>query len=359
MATAFDINNVENEEQKFKQDIPNGFIPIELSTQGLVGAPKRFHTRNFDTSDLLNLALSEDEELPEKVAKMLDTLILEENVTVMDFHEAEVIEFLVRLYKAFYSNNLKEVDFPWTDEDIDLLKKQYGGESSPEFQNLYADLRSGKWKPKTDIDLNLVETYDIEKESFHDTIYITDKKTDFTIGFSYPRYGDVIVLRNFMLNEFRDKDKQFAQIKDVLKFRRDAEDRLRKGEDINLNRIPNIPEAEKERFKQYEIEKSLMGVKAVKALHLVYFENQDIAELPILERMKLAEDPRLDYKVMKKVSDYFDNLNIGLKKEIRMLNPITQDFEIRGFSFRLVDILQAIKLYESDELDINFEHPHV
>lgn len=349
-------NGVHDEESRVKEDIPNGYIPIELSTQGLVGAPARFHTRNFDTSDLMNLALSEDEELPEKVAKMLDNLILEKNVSVMQFHEQEVIEYLVRLYQAYYSTVLKEVDFPWGDKDLEFLKTNLGVGS--EYETQVADLRSGRWVPKTDIDLALVETYDIDKDTFKKDVYVKDKKSGFQAGFSFPRYGDIVILRNFLLKEFRDRDKQFAAVKETLKFRRDAEDRMRRGEDIAYSRLPSIPEAEKEKFREYEVEKSMFGVMAIKALHLVYFAGEDLRETPLRERMTLAQDPRLDYKMMKTVNDYFDKINIGLKKDVQMRNPFTQKFESRRYSFRLVDLLQAIKLYESDEYDIDFEPSH-
>lgn len=350
-------NGVHDEESRVKEDIPNGYIPIELSTQGLVGAPARFHTRNFDTSDLMNLALSEDEELPEKVAKMLDNLILEKDVSVMQFHEQEVVEYLVRLYQAYYSTVLKEVDFPWNEEDLKYLKQTIGSNSS-EYETQISDLRAGRWVPKTDVDLALVETFDLDPESFKKDVYIKDRKSGFQAGFSFPRYGDVVILRNFLLKEFRDRDRQFASVKETLKFRRDAEERMRRGEEIAYSRLPNIPDTEKEKFKEYETEKSLFGVLAIKALHLVYFENQDVRNIPLKDRMEMAQDPRLDYKIMKTVNDYFDKLNIGLKKEVKMRNPFTQKFESRRYSFRLVDLLQAIKLYESDEYDIDFEPSH-
>jgi len=348
------VDGVGAEESTLKENIPSGYISIELSTNGKLGAPKRFHTRNFDTSDLLNLALSEDEELPEKVAKMLDNLILEKGVSVLNFHEKEVIEYLVDYIKPFYSNVLKEIDFPWNETDINLLKSQYG-ENSEEFQRQYQDLRSGKWSPKTDINLDAVETYDLA-DDLKTTIYLTNKTTGFQVGFSFPRYGDVVVLRNFILKEWREKDKQFAAIKDVIKFRKEAENRVMKGEDIALYRIPNVPETEREKYKEYETEKSVFGVFAIKAMHLVMFDGKDVSNETLKERMAYAQDPRLDYKMMKTVNDFYEAMKVGIKENISMSNPLKAGVvEQREYSFRLVDILQAIKLYKSDEYDIDFE----
>ena len=334
-------------------EVPSGYISIELSTNGLLGAPKRFHVRNFDTSDLLNLALSEDEELPEKVAKMLDSLILEEDVSVMNFHEKEVVELLARLYQAFYANTLKDIDFPWDETDLAWLKEKIGNNS--EYEEKVFDLKSKKWTPKMDIDLSAVETYDLDPSTFKTRIFLTDKASGFKVGFSYPRYGDVIVLRNFIMQVYREQDKQFASIRDTLRFRRDAEERVRRGEDIALSRIPNIPEAEREKYKKYEIDKSIFSAVAIKALHLINVDGKDVSKASLKERIELARDPRIDYKMMKAVNDFYEKMKIGLKEDVMMFNPIKQVVEPRKYSFRLIDLLQAIKLYESSEYDIEFE----
>jgi hypothetical protein len=351
------IGTVEGIAKDVNADIPSGYISIELSTHGLLGAPKRFHTRNFDTADLLNLALSEEEDLPEKVAKMLDNLILEKDVSVMNFHEKEVIEYLVRLYQAFYSNTLKEAEFPWNEKDIEFLKDKYG--NTTEYERNVFDLRNRKWIPKTTIDLSVVETYDLDPDTFHTNIYLTDKQSGFAAGFSFPRHGDIVVLRNFVIKEFRDRDKQYASVKDVLKFRRDAEDRIRRGEDIQLSRLPNIPEIERDKYRQYEIEKSIFSVTAIKALHLTMYDGKDISNVPLIERLELAKDPRIDYKMMKAVTGFFEKMTVGIKEDTRMFNPIKGIEEVRRYTFRLVDLLQAIKLYEPTQYDVVFEPPHI
>jgi len=347
------INRIANATQT-KPAIPAGYISMELSTQGLVGAPTLFHTRNFDTTDLMNLALSEDEDLPEKVASMLDNLILEPDVSVLNFHEKEVIEYLVRLYKSFYANTLKDIDFPWNDSDLEYLKKQYGGDTA-DYQARLADLKQGREKPKTDIDLSTVETYDLDPTTFKTNMKLTSKSSGFKVGFSFPRYGDVVILRNFITQEYKQRDKEFAALKDILKFREDAKKRIRDGENISFNRIPNIPDTERERFKEYETEKALFTMTAIKALHLINFDGVDVSEMPLKDRLVLARDPRLDYNISKAMDEFYKTLHIGLKEQVSMRNSLKGVVELRDYSFRLVDIFQAAKLHQSTEYDIDFE----
>jgi len=336
---------------------PPGYIPVELSTKGFVGAPKLFHIRNFDTADLVGLALTDEDRLPIIVSEMLDGLIWEKDVSVSTFHEKEVVETIVRLYQAFYSDVLKDVEFPWNEEDIDALKNKLG--DSDETRAQIQDLRTRKWIPRVDIQLSKdVNTFDINPDELKKELYLKDK-TGFTVGFSYPRYGDILTLREFMKEAYKDTDQQFASLKNTLKFRQDAEERMRQGENIVMSRIPNVPDFEKDKYIQYESEKQKFGIQAIKALHLVYYEGQDVRNLPLAERTTLvASDFRIDYRMTKAVNEYFSNWKIGLKPEIEMANPLKGVVESRKYSFRLVDLLQAIKLYDTTEYDYDFEPPH-
>ena len=331
-----------------------GYIAMELSTQGLLGAPKVFHIRNFDSTDILKLALSEDEDLPKKVSEMLDQLIQEDDVSVADFHEKEVIETLVRLYKSFYASSIKNVDFNLEEEDFEFLREKYKNDLTA-YQTMINDLRDGNWKPKFDIDLDLIETYDIDAETFKSDVTIVNTRTNFSCAFTWPRYGDVLALKDFINVNFKLRDKQFAKLKEIYQFRKSEENRLRKGENVNLAKIPDLGEDDRKKLIEYETEKAVFSAKALKALHLKNINGIDLTEMNLKERMTYANDPRLDYTLMKKVNEYYANMKVGLIDEITIFNPIKEAVEKRKYTFRLLDLFQAIKLYEADELVIRPE----
>jgi hypothetical protein len=342
------------EETMRKEDVPEGYFKVELSTKGLLGAPSEFHMRNFDTTDLMNLALTDSSDIQEKVAKMLDSLILEEGVSVLDFHEKEVIETLVRLYQYFYSDMINEAEFPWNEDDLKALREILKDEQ--EYIARVQDLKLRRWIPRTDIDLSKVDPFEIDEAKFKSKIILSSKDKSFSVGFTFPRYGDVLVLKNFIKKEFAEEDKRYASLLETLKFRRDAEDRIRRGEDIPLNRLPNIPQAEKDKLKAYEEKKTEFSVRAIKALHLYIYKGEDVSHLPLSQRMQMASDARIDYKMMKKVNEYYSEMKIGLDdSQVKMFNPITGKSEKRRYSFRILDLLQTIKLYDSDDFDISFE----
>jgi hypothetical protein len=347
-----DINErLGNFEKEKANQPPPGYIPMELSTKGKMGAPKIFHIRNFDTKDIANLALTDQYDLPEKVCQMLDNLIFEKNCSVLVWHEKEVVELLVRLFMAYFTNVLTEMEFPVDDSDYQFLAEKLGADSD-EYKTKVADLKLKRWIPRTDIDLKKAETYDIP-DNFKSSVNIKSEKTGFTLRFSYPRFGDVITIKKFIDEEYKEQDKRFAKIRQMLDFKRSMEERYQNGEDIDLSRVPGVPEAEVKKYRDYEAEKALYSIDAIRALHLDGFDGKNVKDLPLAERIRFVQDPRFDINVTSTVEKYFESLEFGLKPEVEMFNPIKGIVEKRRFPFRLIHILSAVKLYKSVEYVIS------
>ncbi len=331
-----------------KESIPAGYTPIRLSTKGMVGAPALFHIRNFSTRDIMALALTGDEELPERLVELLEELIYED-VDVMQFHEAEVIETMVRLYASFFSAQL-EINFPVEESDLEYIQKEF----PDSYQDKLEALRTGKWVPKTTINLITdVSSYDIES-TFKSTARIRSHDTDFSAGFGLPRYGDVITIKKWIADSYGEKEKRFATVKKLIQLRDGMIERYEAGEDVDLSRLPFVdPDAEHEYLALQE-KKAVELVDVIRALHLVSFEGKDVKNKSLEERVALVQDPRVDVTVAKKLNEYFDNLHFGLQPEVRMLNPLTGKHCTRRYSFRLLDLLQAVQLSKTDEYDIVF-----
>jgi len=344
---------LQSENAKLKEDIPSGYIAVELSTHGKYGAPSLFHVRNFDTSDLINLALSDDADLPIKVSKMLNGLILEEGVRVDDFHEKEVIETLIAIYKTFYSGVMKDVAYRPDDADYEFLAKKCGGKETDAFRAQRRALETGEWKPRFDINLEKIDYYDTPDDVKTSARIV--KRDGFAVRFSYPRYGDVVLLRDFIDRIYREEDKRFSSLNGVLKFRREQEDRITKGENVAYASLPTITDFDKKRVKEYETEKAIFTLNAVKALHLLEFDGKDVSKLSLEERIELAKDPRLDYSTFNEVSKFFETMKLGAKEEITVYNPIQERVMKRNFTFQLVDVLSAIRDTRPDGATISFE----
>jgi hypothetical protein len=334
-------------------NIPSGYVEFRPSTKGLISCPASMHIRNLSTEDLLNLGLAEQEDLPVRIIKMLDSIIYED-VSVADFHEKEVIELLLYIYESFYTDVFPNLDWTLTDEDWEFLAQRCGGRDTDEFAKQERAYKNGTVKPKFDVSLaDGVDYYEIDENIR--TKARVNKTDGYSALFGLPKYGDVSTLKYFVERMWKEEDKKFASITDTIKFRRECEDKLSKGENVDIRRIPTVPKAEMEKFKEYELEKSVFAMTAVKAQHLLEVNGQDISMMPLEKKMDFARDPHLDHSTFQQVQDHFSKLKFGIKEEITVRDPILDKVVKRKYSFQLTDLLQAIRDKGSSDTTISFE----
>ena len=346
------------QELREEQKIPAGYVSIELSTKGKFGAPKLFHMRNFATEDLVGLSLSDDDKVQIKVLEMMQSLIWEKDVKVADFHEKEVVETLVRLYRKFYQTKLREVTWELTDEDRQVIATEMGGADNPQYKARIAAIERGEEKATFDIDLNTLEFYNVDEAKVTGTARVS-KEIDgkkFIVEYSYPKYGDSVLLRNFMyaLPEFKDGEKKFRAIRENVKFRQKMEQQWEEGKNVDLTRIPRFAEQDMDAFKEYEEKKARFATRCVKALHLKSIDGKDLSNLPLEEKLQYADDPRLDHNTFAQINKLYDEMKIGVNENIKAIDPYTRKVTEIKYPFRVFTLLQALRDNESDGATIEF-----
>lgn len=342
------------EERNKSSTVPDGYIPIELSTKGRLYAPAKFHMRNFSAEDLLGIALTDDESLPIKVVDLVNDLIYEDNVDIGYFHEAEVVETLFNFYKVFYSSTLKDVPYTLTEEDYQYLKDTKGGEDSEEYQRIVRDIKSKRFIPKFSINLEEVKTYELP-EDFKPTAFVRNNRSGFTCRYGLPHYGDVRDLTDFIQILFKQEDEKFSAITRKLRYIQEQKKKRDEGEMIPFESIPSLTKQEEKDYSDYAIRRNLATMRATRAAHLLEYRGQDISKLPLEKKLTLADDPELDINVYKKISEALETLKIGLQKEIKIVSPITNREVMYPFTFRLFDLFQAISTAEPSGITVEFE----
>ena len=334
-------------------DIPAGYQRIVMSEQGKYGAPAVLHIRNFTVQEALELGSISQEELPIKVPNLLQKIIYEPDVKIADFYENEVAELLIKFYINFYSRTLPEVTYTPTDTDKEwILKNIYKGKNCPEYQNWLRGVENGKLQFHYSIDLLSVRYYQIPKD-VHTKIKM--RKGDFSVVFSYPRFGDSAIIQKAVNEKFRVKDKQFGPLYETYKRKQDAEERLRKGENVAIDQIPYLDPDDLQAVRAYELEKTAYILSMMKGLYLRKINDEDVSELPLSERVKLAEDYRIDYSSFQMVSENFSKMEIGPVGKVKIENPVTGVVEEIDHPFRPLELLASIRHYKSDETSIEFE----
>lgn len=327
--------------------IPAGYIPVVLSTKGKVGAPTLFHIRNFKTKDIMSLALTEEEALPERLIILLQDLIYEKDVDVKKFHENEIIETMLLLYHSFYSDII-EVPFPLQEEDYEYLKNKYSPAVAAE---KIEDLKSGKWKPQVSISISRdVNTYDLES-TFSPVAIVKSKQTGFTLGFRLPHYGDALLVKKWLRETFGDAEKKFQRTAKILEIQEKIAQDAQSGKEVNWDNIPHLSEQEEEEYTNFQIQRASVIVDVIRALHLHIYDGEDVSNKSLSERYAMIQDPRIDERVARKLDNHFEDMKFGVMPEVQMVNPITEEVCKREYSFRLIDILQAASLSTDDEYE--------
>ena len=336
------LNTLNQEVQRAKNlaSVPPGYIEVALSTKGRVGAPAIVHVRNFTVGELLKLSLTTDTDLPRRLIAALNKAIYEDT-DVANWHESEIEELLIYIYAEFYKSTLDSVEFPLLEEDYEFVK------NGPDGEQRCKDLREHKWVPRTSITLlRDIDPYEVS-DDYSPEITIKNKKTGFYVTFSYIKYGDRLLVKDWLDKVYRDEEKQFDALVETLKHNSSVTDPAK--------RLPVDP-AEKEAYSDFVAKKLGTLTEVSRLISVVNYNGQDVSKMDVDEKYKLlSQDARIDYGMIAKLAARQDKQPFGLKPFIHMINPLTNEPCVRRFSFRILSILQAMQLSGSDEYDDGFD----
>ncbi len=344
-----------------ERQVPAGYMTMELSTKGKFGAPAKFHIRNFLTEDLVTLAIEDEDKVQLAVANMLQDLIFEpkEEVDIMKFHEKEVVETILRLYKRYYQTTLKGLPWELTEEDKELIALEEGGKDTDNYRRRIEAVKRGEEKRFFDIDLKQVDFYPVP-DTITKVARITQKDPEtgepFVVEYTFPRYGDAMMLQKFLkeIPEFKEGEKKFASITENVKFRQKMEQRWADGENIPLERIPKFTPQDMEKFQEFQKKKAKFATRAVKALHLKSIDGLEIGDLPLDKKLEYADDPRLSHSTFEKVNKAYEQLKIGPIEDVKVVDPYTRKVTDIHYTFRLFTLIQALRDNELDGAVIEF-----
>ena len=331
-----------------KVQIPEGYAEIKLSTKGKLGAPALFHIRNFKVKDIIALSLTTEAELPLRLIPLLNEMIFED-VDVAQWHEKEVEELMVYLFVTFYQKTLNEVAFPLLPEDYEYLKTQPNGEE------LLKSIESKEWTPRVTINITEdADTYDLP-DNFDPKITITNKKTGFHVTFDYVRYGDQLVIKKWLDSYFAEDEARFKVLKEQLSFNNNLARQI-KIDPSQAEKLIDIPADQEEAYREYNSRRLQALTEIVRIISIVDYNGQDVSQMSLSDKYELmSQDARIDYGLITKLAKRQDKVRWGIKPEVRMLNPITNEVCLRRFSFRIPTILQAVQISGDDNYDDGYD----
>lgn len=331
------------EKKRAINSIPPGYIPVQLSSLGRFGVPETIHVKNFTTEFLVELAMASEEVLPARLISAVQSLIWEKGVLVERWPEKLVIELLLRIYSNFFTPVLASVNFPVLQADIDWL------EARGQTQTI-EDIKSGAYRPKTDLDLRKLDIVDLDPK-IKDYVTFKSKTSEFSVKLlAYTKLNDSLLIKKAIDEKFGELDRVYAKLKSTIDLRSSLISQER------YDNLPVIDPFELEAWQIHEAEKALYSLQIARAINLVEYNGRDISDLSIEEKVQLVEkDPLFDATLAKKIDEQAGKISFGVSPEVEVLNPITREVCKRNFTFRYVDILQAVQLSDVDAYDISYD----
>jgi hypothetical protein len=139
----------------------------------------------------------------------------------------------------------------------------------------------------------------------------------------------------------------FYIYKKKIDLKTDIESRIRKGETIDISRLPIISNKEIISYNSYQEKKSDFINILIRSLLIRNYNGLDVSSSPLEEKIKITTKLDIDYITMKTIIDYFTDLKVGIKPEIKILNPITRKHIIKEYSF---SEMEYFNMYEYNNL---------
>lgn len=328
--------------------LPPGYIEVRLSTKGKLGAPEVFHVRNFKVNEIIALSMSSEVEIPIRLISILNDAIFED-VNVATWHEKEVEELMVYIFISFYKKTLDDIPFPLNEDDLEIIRQRENGE-----ETLQA-IKDGKYVPRVNINIaNDVDTYDLS-DDFSPNVTITNKKTGFFVTFGFIKYGDQLIIKNWLDTYFSNEEKQFSLLKKKIEFNQGIANQIKDNPEV-IEKLYDIDPEEERAYKDFLMRRMEALSEMVHIISIVNYNGQDVSDLTADEKYNLmSQDARIDYNLLSKLTKRLDKVHYGIKPDVSMRNPITNEVVKRPLSFRIPTLIQAMQLSGSDDYDDGFD----
>lgn len=313
---------VEKDINPLTDNIPYGYIELNLSSKGKLSAPRTIHLRNYNSADVLELASKSEDALLESSIHVLSNLILEK-VDVSLFTEKEVMEIYLSLYANWWGDSLKEMVYPMTKEDEEAL------ENKPELLKRY---KEGSWYPTVDIPISKIEVKELAEE-FKEPLVFKSKTQDLTLSLRISRLQDGITAKKYVREKYLSEEYKFKTF----------EKKLAREEITGYDK--SIGETEREEYNNYLMNKSFDLIKALQACLIV-------DDISFEEKISIVET--LDSKLWLQYNNFIKKYPFGICEDIEVISPITDKPEIRRFQFRPLDFFPTDDEKNLNEYDISF-----
>lgn len=298
---------------------PDRYIPISFCTQGKLSAPEKLHFRNYTLEEAAELSAMREENYLEKLITILNRMVWED-FDCVNLHTEELKEVMLNLRFNFWGKTLENMPFTIdeeADEETRYSKANVG----------YASLSLAQIAQK-------VRNID---DKFREPIRIKTREGA-TYRFRLPRAVDELMSHKYVDEMYREREKEYANIKL----------RLKASESVDIEKIKDA-----DRVMEYMdlIEKKENDFFKVRAVQrLIGDGEKDYSS--IAEKLEAARD--IDLTVWNDLYQVDKKLEFGVDPEVTFYDENTQKEITRRFQFRPVVFVPDLELFNDTGNVVSF-----
>lgn len=322
-------------EEKEKEAIEeNGLdMTIDMSTEGNLYAPKVVHLRNFTTDEVLQLGLTAQEEIYQKVVQLLKAI--SDIPDPAELSERELDEILVKLYFNYYGEKI-ELAYALDDEDIRYQKT-----------NLSEDLYK-QWRLSVEQDAPTV-TYTADSVTYNKNpskkYKIAIHPNGHTIVYKILKIKEIFMLQDFMDKKYGEIDRKYNGLQEQLD-QRDVEIELKGSSTIK------IPAEIEDAYKQYLNAKVVDNVKYTEYLSICKIDDTDLSNDDLEKKFDFLEKKKLNtFKTFNTASYGLSKIPYGPSVGEKFVSPISGKEKPDYYPFRLDAVISAYSRVGSSRYD--------
>jgi len=308
----------DNDNKKAKTNkAPKGYMPINLSSNGKLSAPKTIHVRNYNGQDALDLAMATEDDMLETLIDVLVGMIYED-IKPNDLHQFDIEEIMLNIYFNFWSSVL---EYPYTPLDN-------------EFKNI-DKIRAERIKNQEEklvvaLTANDIKTTNL-KSNFKEPIAIEDGGIKYE--FILPRIGHSLIAKDLTEDKFEEEEDLYNEVSQKLIHNQSVEEN-------GIGELLKVSSSEKRKFTKYQA-KRMKYFTSVNQCQLI--KSVDNVELNTIEDKRnayLVAPLTVWEKLNKKLKE---NAQFGIEHNIKVKSPLTNEEVERRFQFRFMDFLPSME----------------
>lgn len=319
---------IENKETKFVDDVPYGYVPIELKSRGKLSLPKIIHVKDYSVDDALKLSISQGDN--DSFLKALLGIIEKntyEKIDVLSLHEKELEEILITLTNNFWAKSLDKV-YPLEMDEFETFDEE----------KKKAVLEDEEVKtvtiPISKLNLEFI------KEEFHEPIKIESKDKKLSIEMRLSRVGDTLKATDYVTDYFFNEEKKYEEVKEAINYNNN----LKKGQE----KKSILPSKMKE-YKEFLQSKAALFLKIIQCLCITSYNGKKIETLE--DALKCTIPQSIWSKYTKFVED---NCNFGIVNDVKVISPYTNKSIVRRFHFQFLEFLPDFNSQNDEGSIISF-----